>query len=66
MDYQEIYDALDLGAERRPSMHRCVICGCRIMDGDEYFDFDGEAVCELHDIDYVQSHRRTAFADDWG
>lgn len=38
---------------------RCEVCGCAIYDGESYYDFYGESVCEDCEYDYaVKNFRR--------
>lgn len=43
---------------------RCDVCSGDIYEGNYYFDFDGDIVCEDCERDYVREHfRKTAWAD---
>lgn len=37
---------------------RCQECECDIYEGGEYFDFDGDIVCEDCERDYVRKNFR--------
>ena len=39
-----------------PAFAECVGCGCIIMDGDDYYDIDGDYYCE----DCMHERRKTA------
>ena len=42
--------------ERR-GVYTCDCCGGAIADGEEYYNFDGEKVCEDCLDDYIAGHR---------
>ena len=43
---------------------RCDRCGHRISDGEEYYDFLDECVCEECLDDYLDDHRRICIEED--
>lgn len=47
----------------RPSVDRCIICGEGIQYGVEYFDFDGDTVCEECVHEYITRFRKIAGGD---
>ena len=43
-------------APEPPSFGKCVKCNTKILDGDDYYDIDGEYYCE----DCIHESRKTA------
>lgn len=45
---------------------RCEICGCKIPEGERYYDFDGDAVCEEYECftSYIDDHYRRTCVDE--
>lgn len=47
-------------APEPPVFAECVGCGIDIMDGDDYYDIDGDYYCE----DCIYERRKTAEVED--
>jgi len=52
----------DTVSHRRLVVDRCDICGYSILEGDEYYDFDGDIVCEECLLDYAHRYRKQVSA----
>lgn len=47
----------------RPNVDRCIICGEGVQYGVEYFDFDGDTVCEECVHEYITRFHKIAGGD---
>lgn len=51
--------------EDRILVGHCEYCGHPIYAGDDYYDFDGDIVCENCNVDYMYESKTTAEREDF-
>ena len=44
--------------EKAVAIGKCIRCDCNILDGYDYYDFDGNLVCDDCMISYCYEHYR--------
>ena len=58
---RDAYDRMmDTQQQEMVVFKTCDMCGGEIYEGDEYYDFDDEVICEDCLMDYVNEFRKTA------
>ena len=53
------YDLWKTTEPERDSKCKCVYCGCELYECEEYYDIEGEILCEDCARGWLDEHRRT-------